>query len=82
MFTMLMFCVYIEKYAYTTSLIGCCLNEFYVPVVMYGVRLLIVVLQELQCCNCIVYKKVLDPITSQSFVALHLPVSEIAKCIA
>ena len=44
-------------------LIGCCVSAIYVPIVMYGLRLFIVVLQE-------------------SFIALHFPVSELAKCIA
>ena len=44
----------------------------YVPIVMYGLRLFIVVLQELHCLpNCF--------ITSPSFVALYV---EIAKYIA
>ena len=54
----------------------------YVSIVMYGLRLFIVVLQELHCLsNCLhVFMEV--AIMSPSFVTLHLLVSEIAKCIA
>ena len=57
----------------------------YVSIVMYGLRLFIVVLQELHCLSnclhvCMIRVKV--SITSPSFVTLHLLVSEIAKCIA
>ena len=54
----------------------------YVPIVMYGLRLLFVVLQELHCLPnclhaCVIRVKV--AITSPSFVTLYLVVSEIAK---
>ena len=53
----------------------------YVPIVMYGLRLFTVVLQELHCLH--VYMiRVEVAITSPSFVALYLMVSEIAKYIA
>ena len=54
----------------------------YVPIVMYGLRLFIVVLQELHCLlNClqVCMIRVEVSITSPSFVILHLLVSEIAK---
>ena len=55
----------------------------YVPIIMYGLRLFNVVLQEL---HCLPYMFVLSElevaITSPSFVALNLMVSEIAKYIA
>ena len=61
--------VFIEKYGYT---------KFH-----RGLRLFIVVLQELQCLqNCYYHLKLLVSITSPSFVCLHLQVFEIAKCIA
>ena len=56
----------------------------HVPIVMYGLRLFIVVLQELHCLpNClhICISEFEVAITSPSFVALLL-FSEIAKCIA
>ena len=51
----------------------------YVPIVMYCLRLFIVVLQELFT---YLYDQLEVAITSASFVALYLMVSEIAKCIA
>ena len=48
----------------------------YVPIVMYGLRLFIVVLQELH------HLQLEVAITSPSVVTLHLMVSEIAKYIA
>ena len=65
-------------------LIGGCVRELhahlhcmYVPTVMYGLRLFIVVLQEVHCYR-IVYMLVSSElwvsITSPSFLALHLPV--------
>ena len=55
----------------------------YVPIVMYGLRLFIVVLQELPCLpNCLHVCMMRVAITSSSFTALLLLVSEIAKCIA
>ena len=57
----------------------------HVPIVMYGLRLFIVVLQELHCLpNClhICMIRVEVAITSPSFVALLLLFSKIAKCIA
>ena len=59
--------------------------DIYVPIVMYGLRLFIVVLQELHCLpNClhICMIRVRGCYHIPSFVALHLLVSEIAKCIA
>ena len=57
----------------------------YVPIILYGLRLFNVVLQELHCLPkclhvCIIRLEV--AITSPSFVALNLMVSEIAKYIA
>ena len=40
------------------------------------------VLQELQCLQCCLHVELEVSITSPSFVHLHLPVTEIAKCIA
>ena len=64
-------------------LIGCCVNELHshlhVPIVMYGLRLFIVVLQEQHFVYVFVSSELMVSIT---FVALHLLVSEIAKCIA
>ena len=57
----------------------------YVPIVMYGLRLFIVVFQELYCLpNClhVCISEFEVAITSPSFVTLYLMVSEIAKCIA
>ena len=50
----------------------------YVPIVMYGLRLFIVVLQELHCLR----SELEVAITSPSVVILYLMVSEIAKYIA
>ena len=47
---------------------------------MYGLRLFIVALQEQHCLLLFTYLEV--AITSPNFVALLLPVSQIAKCIA
>ena len=49
--------VFIERYVFT-KFHGCCVSELhghlYVPIVMYGLRLFIVVLQELHCLpNCL-----------------------------
>ena len=64
-------------------LIGCCVSELHGPIVMYGLRLFIVVLQELHCLpNCVHvcmirvrgyyhFTKVFA-IMSPSFVTLHL----------
>ena len=55
----------------------------YAPIVMYSLRLFIVVLQELHCFpNCLHVCMIRVRDTSPSFIALHLLVSEIAKCIA
>ena len=51
-------------------------------IVMYGLRLFIVVLQELHCLPNCLHVSIIRVITSPSFVALHLPVCEITKCIA
>ena len=70
-------------------LIGCCVSEFYmaiyVPIVMYGLRLFIVVLQELHCLpNCLhvfmIRVRGYCHITMFRY-SIRL-VSEIAKCIA
>ena len=56
----------------------------YVPIIMYGLRLFNVVLQELHClpkCLHVCIIRVRGVITSPSFVTLLLLVSEIAKCI-
>ena len=56
----------------------------YVPTVMYGLRLFIVVLQEVQCYR-LVYMLVSSELwvssTSPSFFALHLPVFKIANVL-
>ena len=52
----------------------------YAPIVMYCLRLFIVVLQELS--YMFLWSELEVAITSPSFIALHLLVSEIAKCIA
>ena len=52
----------------------------YVPIVMYGLRLFIVVLQELHCLLHVCMIRV--AFTSPSFLTQHLLVSEIAKGIA
>ena len=55
----------------------------YVPIIMYGLRLFNVVLQELHClpkCLHVCIIRVIVAITLPSFVTLHLLVSEIAKC--
>ena len=58
----------------------------YVPIIMYGLRLFNVVLQELHCLPKCLHVCLLSElevaITSPSFVALNLMVSEIAKYIA
>ena len=54
-------------------------TPIYIPITMYGLRLFIVVLQELQC---FLHVDIIRVIISPSFVCLHLLVSEIAKCIA
>ena len=57
------------------------------PIVMYGLRVFIVVFQELQCLQCCLHVDIIEvhvyvSITLPSFVCLYLPVSEIAKCSA
>ena len=65
--------MFIEKYVYTKFHL-----DWLLAIVMYGLRLFIVVLQELHCLpNCLHVC-----ITSPSFVTLLLLVSEIAKNIA
>ena len=47
--------VFIEKYVYAKFLlvvVSVCYMAIYVPIVTYGLRLFIVVLQELQCLQC------------------------------
>ena len=56
-----------------------CVSELHVPIVMYGLRLFIVALQELYC---LPRSELEVAIMSPSFVTLHPLVSEIAKCIA
>ena len=53
--------------------IGCCIGELHAPIIMYGLRLYIVVSQEL----CLHVAILIVSMTSPSFVRLHLPVSEI-----
>ena len=53
----------------------------HVPNVMYGLRLFIVVLQELHYLPNYLHICMMIAITSPNFVALHLLVSERAKCI-
>ena len=56
-----------------------------VPIIMYGLRLFNVVLQELHCLlNClhVCMMRVRGCYHSPSFIAVLLLVSEIAKCIA
>ena len=60
--------------------------HIYVPIViLYGLRLFIVVLQEVQCLQCCLHVDIIIIIGiylfTQSFVCLQLPVFEIAKCI-
>ena len=55
--------------------------SIYVPSVMWGLRLFIVVFQELHCLLHICMIRVRGCITSQSFVTLHLLVSEIANVL-
>ena len=50
----------------------------YVRIIMYGLTLFIVVLQELQC-HVGIIRVIGISITSPSFICLHLLVSEIAK---
>ena len=56
----------------------------YVPIVMYGLRLFIVVLQELHCLPylCMIRVRGCYHFTRPSVVTLYLMVSEIAKYIA
>ena len=58
----------------------------YVPIVMYGLRLFIVVLQELQCLTNCLHVSIIRVIGvyqfTKYFACLHLQVFEIAKCIA
>ena len=57
----------------------------YAPIVMYSLRLFSVVLQELHCfpnCLHVCMIRVRGCYHFTSFIALHLLVSEIAKCIA
>ena len=57
----------------------------YVPIIMYGLGLFIVVLQELHCLpNClhVFMIRVIGCYHVTKFRTLHLLVSEIAKCIA
>ena len=52
---------------------------------MYGLRSFIIVLQELQCLQHCLHVDIIRVIGikhSPSFIRLHIPVSEIAKCIA
>ena len=75
------FCgVFIEKNEYTKFHLDWLLSymAIYVPIVMSGLRLFIVVLQELQCLpNCLHVSIIIVSITSPSFVCLHLQVFEI-----
>ena len=60
------FCgVFTEKYVYTKLAI-------YVPIVIYGLRLFIVVLQELHCLPNYLHVCLEVTITSSSFIALYL----------
>ena len=54
----------------------------YVPIILYGLRLFNVVLHCLPKCLHVCIIRLEVAITSPSFVALNLMVSEIAKCIA
>ena len=53
----------------------------YVPIIMYGLRLFNVVLQELQNVYMFVLSELEVAITSPSFVALNLMVSEIVNTL-
>ena len=54
----------------------------YVPIVMYGLRLFIVVLQELHCLpNCLHVCMIRVAITSPSFVTLYLIVSALPEAV-
>ena len=77
--------VFIEQHLFSSCLVVMSIKymPIYVLIVMYGLRLFIVVLQELHClpsCLHVGFNRV--SITSPCFIALHLLVSEIAKCIA
>ena len=76
--------VFIEKYVYAKFR---CVSEIHSHLCPYiemcGLRVFIVVLQELHCLPYMfVWSELEVAITSPSFVALHFLVSVIAKCIA
>ena len=66
--------------------IGYCLSELqaiYVPIIIYGLKLFVVVLQELHCLpNCLHVCMIRVKLSHHRFVSLYLIASEIAKCIA
>ena len=79
-----MYIVYYSVYCdYFDVLIGHCLSEL-LPIAMYGLRLFIVVLQELHCLPKCLHICMVRVRGCYHFVALDLLVSEIAtcKCIA
>ena len=78
---LLLWCV--GKYVYT-KFCNCCERSYmaiHVPLVRYGLRLFVVVLQELHCLPNYLHVCMIRVITSPSFSALYLWVSEIAKRI-
>ena len=78
--------VFIEKYVYTKFrlVVSVSYMIIYVPIVMYGLRLFIVVLQELHCLPNCLHISMIKVIGFYHFTkfCLHLQVFEIAKCIA
>ena len=72
-------------YLYTTFVLtGYCFSELHahsVPIVVYGLRLFIVVLQELQCLPNCSHVSIIRVMGAPSFVCLHLLVSEIANVL-
>ena len=78
-----LFCVFIEKHVYPKLHLDWFLFQRTThPIVMYGLRLFIVALQEQQIVYMLLSSELWVPITSPSSVCLDLVVSEIAKCIA
>ena len=76
--------VFIEKHVFTKFHLDWLLFQRItdVPIIMYGLRLFIVNYNVYQIVYILVSSELRLPITSQSFVCLHLLISEIAKWIA
>ena len=85
---LLLWCVHIKVCSNQVSslLVLVSYMAIYVPIVMYGLRLFIVVLQELQCLTNCLHVSIIRVIGvyqfTKYFACLHLQVFEIAKCIA